>query len=64
MVALLKAEDPDDVRNRQLTNRFNQSYQTYARTYSSCNKLARKATKLYLQEGQQILTRLKLKHSR
>lgn len=64
MAALLKAENPDDVRNRQLTFRFNDSYQSMKSTYKSCNSQARKVTDLYLQEGQNLLVHLKLKHSR
>jgi uncharacterized protein (TIGR02301 family) len=64
MTAILKAENPDDVRNRQLTDRFNQSYRTYSTTYRSCNSQARKVTSLYREEAGSILTNLQLKHSR
>lgn len=64
MTAILKAENPDDVRNRQLTDRFNQSYRTYSTTYSTCNSQARKVTSLYREEAGLILTNLQLKHAR
>ena len=64
MQAILKAENPDDVRNRQLTNQFNQSYRTLSQTYSHCNSQAEKVTSLYRMEGQELLIILKLKHTR
>lgn len=64
MTAILKAENPDDVRNRQLTDRFNQSFRTYSTTYRSCNSQARKVTSLYREEAGSILTNLQLKHAR
>ncbi|SNZ07979.1 TIGR02301 family protein [Cohaesibacter gelatinilyticus] len=64
MTAILKAENPDDVRNRQLTDRFNQSYRTYSSTYETCNNQARKVTSLYREEATSILTNLQLKHAR
>ncbi len=64
MAALLEAENADDSRTRQLKDRFNKSYQTFSRTYRSCNEQARKITELYHKEGQALLTTLKLKHAR
>lgn len=64
MGALLKAEDADDVRRSQITDRFNQSYRTLANTYSECNDQARRITALYREEGKELLTLLRLKHSR
>jgi uncharacterized protein (TIGR02301 family) len=64
MAAILKAENPDDVRNRQLTARFNQSYKTYAGTYTECNIQARRIVGLYRQEAQELLVLLQLKHAR
>ena len=64
MSALLDAENADDVRRRHLTDRFNQSYRTFARTYRECNEQAEKVTRLYHTEGQALLTQLKLKHAR
>ncbi|MCV6574527.1 MAG: TIGR02301 family protein [Cohaesibacter sp.] len=64
MTAILEAENPDDVRIRQLVYRFNQSYKTFGATYQSCNKQARKVTGLYREEASSILTILQLKHAR
>lgn len=64
MASILDAENADDARRRQLTDRFNRAYRTYALTYRSCNNQARMATDLYHQEGQDILSVLKLKHAR
>lgn len=64
MSALLKAEDADDVRKGQITDRFNQSYRTLANTYPKCNDQAQKITALYREEGKELLTLLRLKHSR
>ncbi len=64
MASLLKAENPDDVRNRQITDRFNQSFITLSNTYDACNSQARKLTDLYRQEGQELLNQLRLKHAR
>ncbi len=64
MTAILKAENPDDVRNRQLTDRFNQSFRIYSTTYRTCNSQARKVTSLYREEAGSILTNLQLKHAR
>ncbi|SNY93761.1 TIGR02301 family protein [Cohaesibacter sp. ES.047] len=64
MAAILEAENADDTRQRQLTDRFNKSYRTFADTYSQCNAQAKKITKIYHTEGQNLLTNLKLRHTR
>ena len=64
MAAMLDAENADDARRRQLTDRFNKAYRNYARTYPACNAQAAKVTTLYHSEGQAILTQLRLKHAR
>lgn len=64
MSAILKAEDADDVRKGQITDRFNQSYRVLSNTYPVCNDQARKVTRLYREEGKELLTLLRLKHSR
>nr|WP_321459254.1 TIGR02301 family protein [uncultured Cohaesibacter sp.] len=64
MAALLEAENADDTRTRQLKDRFNKSYLTYSSTYKSCNAQAKMITRLYHEEGQSLLTTLKLKHAR
>ncbi|WP_157967598.1 TIGR02301 family protein [Cohaesibacter intestini] len=64
MAALLDAENADDARRRNITDRFNRAYRTYARTYRSCNSQAAKITEIYHAEGQALLNQLKLKHAR
>ncbi|WP_373235703.1 TIGR02301 family protein [Cohaesibacter celericrescens] len=64
MAALLEAENADDSRRRQLIDRFNRSYSSYARTYTSCNSQAAKITALYHTEAQELLTNMKLRHAR
>ena len=64
MAALLEAENADDTRRRQLTDRFNRSYRSYASTYQSCNPQAKKITELYHIEAQDLLTSMKLRHAR
>ena len=64
MSALLEAENADDARRRNITDRFNRAYRTYARTYGDCNSQAEKVTEIYHTEGQALLNQLKLKHAR
>lgn len=64
MNALLKAEDADEIRTSQITDRFNQSFRILSNTYPVCNDQARKITHLYREEGKELLTLLRLKHSR
>ena len=64
MSGLLDAENADDIRRRNITDRFNRSYRTLARTYKSCNSQAAKIAEIYHAEGQALLTQLKLKHVR
>ena len=64
MDAMLKAEKVDDTRRRQLTDRFNRAYRSFARTYRTCNSQAARVTGIYHLEGQTLLTELKLKHAR
>ena len=64
MAALLDAENADDTRRRNITDRFNRAYRTYARTYKGCNMQAAKITDIYHAEGQALLSQLKLKHAR
>ncbi|WP_319531647.1 TIGR02301 family protein [uncultured Cohaesibacter sp.] len=64
MAAILDAEDADDTRRRQLTDRFNKSYRTFSLTYKDCNSQAEKITGIYHLEGQNLLTGLKLRHVR
>lgn len=64
MAALLDAENADEARRRNIVDRFNRAYRTYAQTYRTCNDQATRITAIYHAEGQALLGQLKLKHAR
>jgi uncharacterized protein (TIGR02301 family) len=58
MQALLKAEGTSAARRARLAQKFNQGYQSYGRTYTTCTPTARVIIERFLSEGAGIAEEL------
>lgn len=51
MVELLEAEKPGPLREADMIERFNRSYETFAATHNTCTDTTRRIMRDYLEEG-------------
>jgi uncharacterized protein (TIGR02301 family) len=58
MQELIEGEGAASLRRAQLTNRFNNGYRSYSRTYQTCTPSAQTAVTRFLAEGAEIANEL------